>query len=466
MCLLFIFCPRHAVNNSYTIYICFLTLSCVFVYCDRALNVPCWLSSGKASSWLGRRFVCKEFLRQMQSRLSLCLPFFDFPVARLPAGLVAASSARNSWAALGQSIVKYPMLTSWSWRFHPPEMNDSRRSYEYQTLYWSSYRGCPMTTLCSSSQGTTSGLTFYPEKLRRLCASMLFWVMFICRVGVSSSCAMAVMCTGMSIVFCSSDESPQTSIHSSTNTFFNVSPVGIQFTYNRPSETLFLFPGALKCWCGTIATMFSQAPRRDSQDLHCFSLVVVPSRWWRQLHVVRAIKYEWPSQKLLAKWRKLPGGVRRGFHVAVPRILILFEGLLLSVFLYFWCLAHALSARCFPSCRPDTASFRSCLLLPPGFLGTREAGICAGSRAWFSFSFSSFGSARGGLCPVISGSVREMSLQALMKFEGPATVWNYFWVLPHSRCLLRSSTIYAGYAQARSKSTTFCCSECVSHHCG
>ena len=128
-------------------------------------------------------------------------------------------------------------------------------------------------------QGTTSGLTFYPEKLRRLCASMLFWVMFICRVGVSSSCAMAVMCTGMSIVFCSSDESPQTSIHSSTNTFFNVSPVGIQFTYNRPSETLFLFPGALKCWCGTIATMFSQAPRRDSQDLHCFSLVVVPSRW-------------------------------------------------------------------------------------------------------------------------------------------------------------------------------------------
>ena len=57
------------------------------------------------------------------------------------------------------------------------------------------------------------------------------------------------------------------------------------------------------------------------------------------------------------------------------------------------CLAHALSARCFPSFRPDTASIRSCLLLPPGFLDTREAGICAGSRAWFSFSFSSVGSA-------------------------------------------------------------------------
>ena len=47
--------------------------------------------------------------------------------------------------------------------------------------------------------------------------------------------------------------------------------------------------------------------------------------------------------------------------------------------------AHALSARCFPSFRPDTASIRFCLLLPPGFLNTREAGICAGSRAWSSF---------------------------------------------------------------------------------
>ena len=50
-------------------------------------------------------------------------------------------------------------------------------------------------------------------------------------------------------------------------------------------------------------------------------------------------------------------------------------------FLFFRRRAHALSARCFPSGRPDTASFRSCLLLPPGFLDTREAGICAGSRA-------------------------------------------------------------------------------------
>ena len=37
-----------------------------------------------------------------------------------------------------------------------------------------------------------------------------------------------------------------------------------------PLGQFFLFPVALKCWCGTIATMFSQAPRRDSQDLYCF----------------------------------------------------------------------------------------------------------------------------------------------------------------------------------------------------
>ena len=50
------------------------------------------------------------------------------------------------------------------------------------------------------------------------------------------------------------------------------------------------------------------------------------------------------------------------------------------------CLANVLPAPRFPSSRPDSASFRSCLLLPPRFLATREAGTCAGSRAWSSFS--------------------------------------------------------------------------------
>ena len=48
----------------------------------------------------------------------------------------------------------------------------------------------------------------------------MFWVKLICPAGVSSSCAMVVMRTGAFIVFCPSEESLQTSIHSSTYTFF------------------------------------------------------------------------------------------------------------------------------------------------------------------------------------------------------------------------------------------------------
>ena len=52
------------------------------------------------------------------------------------------------------------------------------------------------------------------------------------------------------------------------------------------------------------------------------------------------------------------------------------------------CLANVLPAQRFPSSRPDTGSFRSCLFLPPGFLDTREAGICARSSALSSFFFT------------------------------------------------------------------------------
>ena len=44
-------------------------------------------------------------------------------------------------------------------------------------------------------------------------------------------------------------------------------------------------------------------------------------------------------------------------------------------FFFFCCLVHASSARCLLSSRPGTASIRSCLLLPPGFFDTREAGV-------------------------------------------------------------------------------------------
>ena len=38
----------------------------------------------------------------------------------------------------------------------------------------------------------------------------------------------------------------------------------------------------------------------------------------------------------------------------------------------------------------------------------------------FFFSVSSIDSARDYICPVVSGSLREVSLQAMLKYEGPA----------------------------------------------
>ena len=75
---------------------------------------------------------------------------------------------------------------------------------------------CPVVTLCSSGQGTTSDLSFYLKMLRRRSASLLFWVKFICRAEDSSSCVMVGMCTGTSFAFCSS----AAYTHRSTNRFF------------------------------------------------------------------------------------------------------------------------------------------------------------------------------------------------------------------------------------------------------
>ena len=112
-------------------------------------------------------------------------------------------------------------------------------------------------------------------------------------------------------------------------------------------------------------------------------------------------------QKTWLKWRKLPGVVHWGLHVVVPCILVFFEGLLSL----FFCLAHALSSRCLWSSRPDTASIRSRLLLPPGFLDMREAGYCAGSRACFFFSVSSIGSACDGTWPLRNTTSRVIKIR-------------------------------------------------------
>ena len=105
--------------------------------------------------------------------------------------------------------------------------------YPYVAVVWTVTIYQKNDTLCSSGPGTTSGRTSYPKKLRRWSASMLFWVKLICSAGVSSLCAMEFTGIGASIVFCPSEESPQTSTHSSTNTFFKESLVGILLTYCR-----------------------------------------------------------------------------------------------------------------------------------------------------------------------------------------------------------------------------------------
>ena len=52
--------------------------------------------------------------------------------------------------------------------------------------------------------------------------------------------------------------------HSSKNAFFKASTIGTYFTNILILSVAILFSD---CWCGTTATMFSQAAQRDSHDL-------------------------------------------------------------------------------------------------------------------------------------------------------------------------------------------------------
>ena len=58
-------------------------------------------------------------------------------------------------------------------------------------------------TFSSFSQRTASVFPFYPKRQCRRSASLLLWVKFIYTPGVSSSCDMVGMCTGISFAFCS-----------------------------------------------------------------------------------------------------------------------------------------------------------------------------------------------------------------------------------------------------------------------
>ena len=55
-------------------------------------------------------------------------------------------------------------------------------------------------------------------------------------------------------------------------------------------------------------------------------------------------------------------------------------------------------------------------------------------RVFFS-SVSPIGSARDNICPVVSGSLRGMSLQAMLKYEGPAALVKMFFTLFSFPCI-------------------------------
>ena len=118
----------------------------------------------------------------------------------------------------------------------------------------------------------------------------------------------------------------------------------------------------------------------------------------------------------------LPGVVRWGLHVAVPRFLVLFEELLLLP-------CFSLSFVVLPTrCQLDVSRLTGLTLRPSAPVCCCHRDSLTGGRLAFAQEavrdspslFSSIGSARDGMCPLISGSRREMSLQALMKFESPA----------------------------------------------
>ena len=216
---------------------------------------------------------------------------------------------------------------------------------------------------------------------------MLFWVKLFYPAGVSLSCVMVVMRAGAFIVFCPSEELP---------------PIFYPFFHKHIVQGLTGWNPLYKqsTFCVTFPFLWGY------QVLvwhHCHH--VLASSWTRQsrplpffprgctFSMVRTIAC-CPCHSVRVTSTLAVGEVARIAKRWLPELsgcLATHCGFLpkASALLIFLscCLAHALSARCFPSFRPDTASNCSCLLLPPGFLDTREAGICAGSRAWSSSFF-------------------------------------------------------------------------------
>ena len=151
---------------------------------------------------------------------------------------------------------------------------------------------------------------------------MKFWVELVCPAGVSSSRAVVVTRTGAFLVFCPSEESPQTFIHSSTHFFSMCRRLGSSLHTIDPLRHFSFFLGLLSAGVAPLPPC-----SRKLLDETVKTFTVFPSCLYLlddDLHYSC-----W-------HWRKLPGGSRRGFHVAVLRILVLFEGLPLSLFFLFF----------------------------------------------------------------------------------------------------------------------------------
>ena len=178
---------------------------------------------------------------------------------------------------------------------------------------------------------------------------MLFWVKFICPAGDSSSCAMVVMCTKTSTEFCTSDESPPTYIHSFFHTHFSRSR-------------------RLKFSLHTIDPLRHFSSSLELSRHHCHHVLASSDNCMLSVPLSTSDLYNscWQSGE----------NCQVASAVAFTLLCHAFWFSLKGCFFPSFCrLAHALSARCFPSSRPDTAFIRSCLF-----------------RAWFFFSFSSIGS--------------------------------------------------------------------------
>ena len=164
----------------------------------------------------------------------------------------------------------------------------------------------------------------------------------------------------------------------------------------------------VKCWCDTFAARFSQVAQRHSHDFCRFfppgcTFSVATTIACCLCHLVRVtstfavgIVVKFASRQLLhffgVQLRTLVSFKRRcsPYRTALrPSNLSL-----VSRFPYSW---------------SDTASFRSCLSLPPGFLDTREAGIREGSHACVTLLL---------LLDLCSGRLRATSRQAALKCGG------------------------------------------------